>query len=99
MSSPTNQAQKVTLTFQSGKTREVRESIKDQVVGLDDDGRIVVDQGMDMHYGLTLCCDAFDKGTADAVVCRSCYGTTDTGAYYFPGPDGKIPAPFDPIRK
>lgn len=34
-------------------------------------------------FGLTICCNAYDKGAEDGIVCRRCYGTADTGRYYF----------------
>lgn len=57
------------------------------VVGIDlSNGRIVVrNEYMEpgTAFGLTLCCAAYDKGSMDGVVCRSCYDTYDTGVYYF----------------
>lgn len=50
-------------------------------------------------FGLTLCCDASDKGTEDGVVCRGCYGgkpNADEGDYLYRGPDGTFPG-LDPI--
>lgn len=31
-------------------------------------------------FGLTLCCNAYDKGSMDGVVCCACYGDNETGA-------------------
>lgn len=80
-----------TLTLASGATAEVPANI-DNVVGIDSEGRIVVDHFDALAddakdgaflFGLTLCCNASDKGVEDGVVCRGCYGYDDTGAYHF----------------
>ena len=89
------------ITTQSGKTREIPKNVDfDTVVGLDQDDRIVVKldfMGDDYLFGLTLCCNAFDKGVEDGVVCRACYDDLDIGnnifqtdAGTFPGLDPKI---------
>lgn len=71
----------VTVRFASGATR-IMHATDYPVVGLDRDGRVVLDMGSH-KFGLTLCCNAFDKGTESGVCCRACYGTKggDTGAY------------------
>lgn len=89
------------LDLASGKHRRIPADI-DNVVGISTDGRIVVDSfdalnGSDsvvaglrsapFLFGLTLCCNAFDKGIEDGVVCRRCFGD-DSGDYYFRDPDG-----------
>lgn len=69
----------------------------ERVVGLDRDGRIVVDDFDALHgdgpflYGLTLCCNASDKGVEDGVVCRGCYGYDEVGAYLYPTPTREFP--------
>jgi hypothetical protein len=84
----------LTITTASGAVREIPEAIADKVVGLDSEGRIVIDQWNELAapkkgsslFGLTLCCNAFDKGGEDSVYCRSCYGAkpnADEGAYLF----------------
>jgi hypothetical protein len=45
-------------------------------------------------FGLTLCCNASDKGTEFGVVCRACYGAkrnADEGWYLFKEDDGTFP--------
>src|SRR3712207_3370486 len=54
-------------------------------LGLDAEGRIVVHEEWmadEMAFGLTLCCNAYDKGFEDGVYCRACYGG-DEGNYLF----------------
>jgi hypothetical protein len=79
----------------------------DRVAGLDFEGRIVVDdfdarnaEPIDLGnagtlnpfmFGLTLCCNASDKGIEDGVVCRGCYGYEDTGNYIYRDKDGNFP--------
>ena len=79
------------------------------VAGLDPDGRIVIDQwdarGQPYNpdsparflFGLTLCCNASDKGTEHGVVCRGCYSNNDTGSYLFRAQDGSFPE-LDPVE-
>jgi len=90
-----------TITTVSGATRALPEHIDPKdVIGLDGDGRVVVKlDWMDYGFGLTLCCDAFDKGCEDGVFCRACYGgkpDADEGNYLFPAKDGSMPG-LDPI--
>lgn len=108
-----------TIHTASGRTRDVPEKLDPaRIVGLDEDGRIVVDDfgamkrpphGPDDQlsrradqrpyiFGLTLCCDASDKGTEDGVVCRACYGDEDTGHYIFQADDGSFPG-LDPVAR
>jgi outer membrane receptor for monomeric catechols len=80
----------VTLHFASGATRvAARDLVKTndhtpmRVLGLDADGRIVVnyypdDEDGGWTFGLTLCCNASNKGIESGVVCRACYGTRPT---------------------
>lgn len=81
-----------TLHFESEARMVVARSLVDPeredltVLGRDPEGRIVVrfyphspDGGW--TFGLTLCCNAVDKGVEDGVVCRGCYGDTDVGVY------------------
>lgn len=73
-----------TFVFASGETREIADFYEpERVVGLDPEGRILVNDGGDFLFGLTLCCNASDKGTESGIACRGCYGTEETGAYYF----------------
>jgi hypothetical protein len=84
-----------TIQFQSGATREVSEDLSYPVVGLDAEGRIVVDMGHWL-FGLTLCCNAFDKGMEDGVYCRACYGAkpnADAGMYDPTVVDPVVPPP------
>lgn len=85
-----------------------------RVAGLDDEWRIVVDDFdarnaepiavgngilMQPHmFGLTLCCNASDKGVEDGVVCRGCYGYDETGNYLFREPDGEFRG-LDPVER
>lgn len=71
---------KTTIRFQSGATRALHADLAKRVQGLTANGRVVVDDGYGYLFGLTLCCNAYDKGVEDGVVCRSCYGS-DTGEY------------------
>lgn len=74
-----------TITTKSGRTRVLPEHVDpDEVLGLDEDGRIVIHpEWMGDHaFGLTLCCNAYDKGVEDGVVCRNCYGD-ENGNYLF----------------
>lgn len=104
-----------TVTTATGRTREVPLHLDPhRVVGLDEDGRLVVDDygardAVEEHhpggrlvrpfmFGLTLCCDAYDKGVEDGVVCRACFGDADTGHYLFRAPDGSFPG-LDPVVK
>ena len=52
-------------------------------------------------FGLTLCCQASDKGTESGVCCRACYGTApgaDEGSYLYRNEaDGTFPD-LDPIK-
>jgi hypothetical protein len=71
-------------TFADGSTRQLTIPPGDPsrtVLGLDADGRVVLGMAGGSTFGLTLCCNALDKGTDDGVVCRSCYGADDIGAY------------------
>lgn len=87
----------LTLRFASGATRLAARTlvkpgergIPRKVLGLDSEGRIVVNyhpdsDGGGWRFALTLCCDASDKATEGGVVCRGCYGTSpaaDVGDY------------------
>lgn len=83
-----------TVTTISGMSREIPANLVDDVVGLDAEGRIVVDNfgALDdptdgaFVFGLTLCCNASDKGVEDGIVCRRCYGEEETGSYLFAAP-------------
>lgn len=101
-----------TITTASGRTRTLPDTLDIKVVaGLDLDGRIVVDHfdarnaepskllGQPFMFGLTLCCDASDKGCEDGVYCRACYGSkpnADEGNYLYRASDGSFPD-LDPI--
>lgn len=96
------------ITTQSGRTADVPEHLVGSVVGLDEEGRLVVDQfgALDAPteggflFGLTLCCNASDKGVEDGVVCRGCFDDADTGNYLFAvlSGAGEFSFPgFDPI--
>lgn len=47
-------------------------------------------------FGLTLCCNAYDKGVEDGVVCRGCYSYDEVGAYFHRAADGTFPG-VDPV--
>jgi hypothetical protein len=89
-----------TITTASGRTRDLPEHVDAaKVVGLDPDGRIVVeDFGPDptFVFGLTLCCNAYDKGVENGIVCRNCYSYEENGAYLFRRSDGTYPG-LDPV--
>lgn len=68
---------KTTITTESGRTRVLPAHVDaDTVVGLDRAGRIVVQEDWmgGGFFALTLCCDAWDKGTESGICCRACYG-------------------------
>lgn len=87
----------------------------ERIAGADVAGRVVVDDfdarnkqptkigGYEMTpsmFGLTLCCQASDKGTESGICCRACYGTkpdADEGFYLYRSADGSFPD-LDPIR-
>lgn len=72
----------VRLYFESGAHHDMDHTTKYPIVGLDPQGRVIVDLTSEMGtkdgkpylFGLTLCCDGFDKGYEDGVFCRSCGG-------------------------
>lgn len=76
----------------------------DRLHGLDREGRIVVDNydasgrphDHEFLFGLTLCCNASDKGTEHGVVCRGCYSPGEVGNYLFATEDGHFPG-LDPV--
>lgn len=96
----------------SGRSKALPANLDpERVVGLDADGRIVVNDfdafnrepsviaGWTIQpflFGLTLCCNASDKGVDDGVVCRGCYDTLDVGSYLYRAADGTFPD-LDPI--
>jgi len=63
-----------TATFADGSTRVVSTGLRVRLLGLDDEGNLVV-TGDGMTYALTPCCNATGKGAdvTTGVVCRSCY--------------------------
>lgn len=97
-----------TITTANGVTRTLPDNLDpERVAGLDEEGRFVVDDfgartGNGAHmFGLTLCCNAYDKGCEDGVFCRGCYGgapNPDEGHYLFPDGQGQFPG-LDPVVK
>lgn len=90
-----------TIVTASGRTRALPDHVNpDEVVGLDPDGRIVVYEPWmsDYAFGLTLCCDAYDKGAEWGIVCRACYGDEEAGAYLWRDADGGFEG-LDPLTK
>lgn len=91
------------IRTESGRTRILPEHLApEQVAGLDEDGRIVVKSPEDAPFlfGLTLCCNAYDKGYSDGVYCRRCAGSernADQGNYLFPV-NGTYPG-LDPVKE
>lgn len=98
-----------TMTTVSGRTIDVPDGIIGDVIAVDSEGRMVVDtfdalaapvvpdqpfRDCPFLFGLTLCCNAYDKGCEDGVYCRSCYGD-DSGAYHYRNADGSWPAELD----
>jgi hypothetical protein len=72
---------KTTVKFESGATRRLDPDLAKKVVGLTAEGRVVVkDDFADYLFGLTLCCNAYDKGYEDGIYCRKCAGE-DAGEY------------------
>jgi len=76
-----------------------------RIVGADPEGRIVVNDfdafnaPAEHHpflFGLTLCCQASDKGVENGIVCRGCYAYDETGSYLYREADGSFPG-LDPI--
>lgn len=101
-----------TITTESGRTKHLPAHIeRDRVIGLDPEGRIVVDDfgaltkpyelhpvlGAPTVFALTLCCNAYDKGAEGGVVCRKCYSYDETGDYLTVKPDGTVPG-LDRVR-
>jgi hypothetical protein len=94
------------ITTRSGRTRALPPHVDpDTVLGLDGDGRIVVqlewmrDCDEPYAFGLTLCCDAWDKGMEGGVYCRACYGgarNADAGNYLFFTDEGGAFLGLDP---
>lgn len=96
-----------TIVTQSGRTRTLPVGLEpERVAGLDQAGRIVVDDfnaraekpGSSFMFGLTLCCNAYDKGAGDAVVCRGCYSEGEVGSYLYRSSDGTFPG-LDPVKE
>ena len=101
-----------TIVTQSGRSREIPAHHDHldptRIVGLDPDGRFVVDsfgalkrklpEAGDFLFGLTLCCSASDKGVEDGIVCRGCYRDYDTGRYLFRAADGGFSG-LDPVKE
>lgn len=99
-----------TLKTVSGRTKQIPDFPKEaeypgqftenDVKGLDQEGRIVVDmfhgKPADYLFGLTLCCNAFDKGVENGVVCRCCYGS-EHGHYLWATEHGNFPK-LDPVE-
>jgi hypothetical protein len=99
-----------TITTTSGRTAALPKDLDlARVAGLDPEGRIVVDDfnarnadptrkgdEAPFMFGLTLCCNASDKGAEYGVVCRGCYGSDEVGAYLYRADDGTFPG-LDPI--
>lgn len=101
-----------TIRTVSGRTKTVSKDFyqPENIVGLDPEGRVVVDNfgtmakpyevhpllGAPFLFALTLCCNASDKGVEDGVVCRACYSYEETGGYLYMRPDGSFPE-LDPI--
>ena len=96
------------LIAESGAFRTLPDRLDaNEVAGLDSEGRIVVDR-FDARqtkkpgsflFGLTLCCDASDKGIEDGVVCRACYSYRDTGSYLFLDPETGAFPDLDPVKE
>lgn len=89
----------------SGRTRRVPAHVDTTtILGLDGAGRVVVQEdwmksGDAYAFGLTLCCDAWDKGMEDGIYCRACYGAkpdADAGHYMWADGNGDIPG-LDPV--
>lgn len=108
-----------TIHTASGRSKTLPKNLNlERVAGLDEAGRIVVDDhdarspnatgitytdhngekraDPPFMFGLTLCCNASDKGTEDGICCRGCYGTDDIGWYLYREPDGTFPE-LDPV--
>lgn len=83
-----------TLVTVSGRRRELPEGLDPKrVAGVDEDSRIVMadpegDEAPPFLFGLTLCCNAYDKGVEHGIVCRGCYGDDDIGNYLWRDEDG-----------
>lgn len=103
----------IRIVTEAGRQRTLPARLdRERVAGLDPDGRIVVDDfdarnaepmtiggyvSNPFMFGLTLCCDASDKGMEDGVGCRGCYSLEEAGSYLYRAPDGTFPD-LDPIR-
>jgi len=70
-----------TVVFRNGLSRTIPTDLAARVIGMSAERRIVVqDEGFPWTFGLTLCCNAYDKGTEHGAACRACYGD-DAGEY------------------
>lgn len=94
-----------TIITESGRTKVLPPELNlERVAGLDTDGRIVIDDFDALSgdgpwvFGLTLCCNASDKGVEDGIACRGCYSMEEIGAYIYPGPDRTFPG-LDRIKE
>lgn len=87
----------------SGKTSRVPDHVDlRKIVGLDSEGRIVVDDyrafatppaapdslTRPFLFALSACCAAYDKGGESGVYCRSCYGDEAGDYLFFRNADG-----------
>lgn len=102
-----------TIVTESGATKALPADLDpERVVGLDPEGRIVTDpfdalahpdEPGAFLFGLTLCCNASDKGVEDGVVCRGCYSDEEVGSYlWFVPPTDDAPGGFpglDPLKE
>lgn len=102
------------IVTQSGRTKELPPGFNpERIEGLDPEGRIVVNDfdarnaeprtiaghvSQPFMFGLTLCCNAYDKGVEDGIVCRSCYSYEESGNYLYRAEDGTFPG-LDEIEK
>lgn len=101
-----------TIITKAGRAVHLPDALDhNRVAGIDIEGRIVVDDfdarnaepsavlGTPFMFGLTLCCNASDKGYEDGVFCRACAGgkpNADEGNYLFRQQDGTFPG-LDPL--
>lgn len=65
------------VRFANGTSVTLPQQTADRVVGLSDEGYVVVEDDSGYRYGLTDCCHASAKGVEDGIACRSCYRDVD----------------------
>lgn len=72
----------VEVRFADGSTLSAPNSLAENIVGKDAEGRVIAQEVIldeVMLFALTSCCLATDKGVEDGIVCRRCYRYLEVG--------------------